>query len=194
MLVNKADFRLPFDEVDGRHPKVIARRILDLNGLPLKALSLRNLVLDEAAFEAPIHEWNGARVFGRGVYVFRKQDSDGRHWPVYVGQAPNEFYARFHAHWSTVPKHGWGLNAMLGYIQTYSLGGKVSLEEARAWLLDGGSVVLIDMHPDGDIRNHLRWWEGGLIRAMYGITEQSEWMQQWQKSRHKHIQTQIGND
>jgi hypothetical protein len=192
-VVNKVDFRLPFSKVDGKNPEAIARQVLDLRGLPLTALSLRNLVLDEEALAAPIHEWKGSRVFGRGVYIFRRSDENGKHWPIYVGRAPHEFHARFHAHWSTEPKPGWGFNAMLGYIQRFSLDGKVSLRDARKWLLDGGSVVVIDMDPDGDVGTHLRFWENGLIRAMYAITERPEWMQQWPKTRHKYIRWKGGS-
>jgi hypothetical protein len=193
--IQQKDFRIPFAEPQHWESHILAARILEMPGLPFDKISFDQLILDRGELAKPLSQFIGGQAFGRGIYIFRKQEGD-QHWPVYVGKAPHEFLKRFFMHYDPSPKPGYGFNAMLHYISNFTLGidpGMEGMIEGRNWLRDRGSVVLLDF-PADDIDRRLKYWEPELIKALYGLTQKPEWMQQWQKRRHKYIQPRMGND
>ena len=185
------DFRIPYSRFEGRDDfNSIAREILEMPGLAVADISFPKLIKDEIAFREKLLDWSGSSVFGNGVYVFRKFN-EGIHHPIYVGQAPDEFLKRIFQHLDTRPKRGYGFNAMLQYIARDVLkiyDDQNGLQEARDWIQDGGSLILVDMEGAESMSLSYRQWEGRLIRAMYAVTHKPEWMQQWPKSREKLLQ------
>ncbi len=193
--IPQEDYRIPFAEPQNWQSHLLAARILELPGLPFEKISFDHLILDREALATPLNQFDGGKAFGRGIYIFRKQEGE-HHWPVYVGKAPNEFLKRFFMHFDPRPKPGYGLNAMLHYISKFTLGidpGMEGMIEGRKWLGDRGSVVMLDFETEGEIERRLKYWEPELIKAFYGLTQKPEWMQQWQATRHKYIRTGLGN-
>ena len=190
MKSSSDNFRIDFTDVFNITVDEMIDKIMNMEGLPMREISKGILAKSSSVFDTSIFEWNGQAAYGTGIYVFKKEDANGKSKPIYVGIAPNNFLDRFYGHMNTKYRQHWGWNAMLqcvasGILQlplTETRGQKnkllsnPSLEQALDWMKDS-KLVMIDFNPEDYSQMKLRYrFETIVTKGMKYIDD--SWMKQ----------------
>lgn len=187
------DFRINFSDVYDITVGELINTIMDMPGLSMRDISLGAMAKSSDVFNTSMFDWDAQKVYGTGVYIFKKRDNNGVMKPIYVGVAPKNFLDRFYSHMNTIFRQYWGWNAMLQIVATgilnlplqetrdekNKLKSNPSLEQALEWMKDS-NLVVVDFDPENEEQMNLRYkFETLVIKGMKHLDD--TWMMQKMK-------------